>query len=340
MAKNKKIQVYDPPMCCSTGVCGPDVDPKLVQFAGDVEWLQKQGVAVERFNLSSNPGAFAGNPLVTGALKQYGNECLPLIIIDGAVISRGVYPSKKALAGFAGLDYKDDVEPDSIKSITKSGTQDSEAVCGPECNCSKPPANNKMKITVGLVIVLVAVGIFVYKLIKPTPISKTVSTSTYAAVTDETNTNITSPSVEQPKVPVVKASQTPKKMYIGEYLDSISSLNTVAVDLDAVFILVPRKEKESVKKETETAMLGAQSTLKTKGISVGLYTLRTAAPEYQAIIQQFSPPAIVVACKGRGMNAVPGDVTETELLQAFVAVSQAGGCGAGSTCGPGNQSCK
>jgi hypothetical protein len=22
-----KVQVFDPPMCCSTGVCGPEVDP-------------------------------------------------------------------------------------------------------------------------------------------------------------------------------------------------------------------------------------------------------------------------------------------------------------------------
>jgi arsenite methyltransferase len=42
------IQVYDPAMCCSTGVCGPDVDPALVRFAADVKWLQERGVPVER----------------------------------------------------------------------------------------------------------------------------------------------------------------------------------------------------------------------------------------------------------------------------------------------------
>ena len=340
--ENKKLQVYDPPMCCSTGICGPDVNPELINFAGTLDWLKKQGIVVERFNPSTNPGAFYDNKAVNDALKQHGNECLPLILVDGAVVSRGVYPSKKALAEFAGLDYKDDVEPDISKSTTKSETQDSEAVCGPECNCSKPPANNKMKITVGLVIVLVAIGIFAYKLTKSTPISKTaVSPNTYAAATDETTTKIASPPAEQPNVPIVQSNQTPKKMYyVGEYLESINSLNTVAVDQDAVFILVPAKEKESVKKETETAMLGTQRTLKTSNVKVGLYTLRTSASDYASISSQIKPPAILVACKGRGMNAVQvEDITETKLLQAFLAVSQAGGCGTGSTCGPGNSGC-
>jgi hypothetical protein len=42
------VTVSDPPMCCSTGVCGPDIDPKLAQFAGDLDWLEEQGVDVER----------------------------------------------------------------------------------------------------------------------------------------------------------------------------------------------------------------------------------------------------------------------------------------------------
>src|SRR5579883_1397331 len=46
------VLVYDPPMCCSTGACGPDVDPVLVRFAADLAWLQEQGVAVQRYNLS------------------------------------------------------------------------------------------------------------------------------------------------------------------------------------------------------------------------------------------------------------------------------------------------
>ena len=29
----KKIEIFDPAMCCSTGVCGPGVDPELLRMA-------------------------------------------------------------------------------------------------------------------------------------------------------------------------------------------------------------------------------------------------------------------------------------------------------------------
>jgi hypothetical protein len=224
-------------------------------------------------------------------------------------------------------------------NLKESVGQNEETVCGPGCDCSKPPANNKMRITVGLIIVLIAAGIFAYKIIKPKPSQE--PPETYAGIADGNNTNITPPAAEQPNIPSVKEPKTQKKTYIGEYLDAFSSLNTVAADQDAVFILIPANEKETVSRETETAIQGTQRALKTNGVNTGVYTLRTSAPEYQSIKQQVSPPAILIACKGRGMNAVPVDgITETKLLQTYVGVSQAGGCGAGSTCGPSNQGCK
>ena len=51
------VRVFDPAMCCSTGICGPSVDPELVRFAADLDWLKSQGVSVERFNLSQQPAA-------------------------------------------------------------------------------------------------------------------------------------------------------------------------------------------------------------------------------------------------------------------------------------------
>lgn len=55
-----ELLVFDPALCCSTGVCGPEVDPALVSFAADLEWLRTRGVQVRRFNLAQEPGAFAG----------------------------------------------------------------------------------------------------------------------------------------------------------------------------------------------------------------------------------------------------------------------------------------
>ena len=70
----KTIHVYDKPMCCSTGVCGPQVDPALARFAADLDWLKTQGNQVERFNLAQQPGAFAENSEVRQILAARGNR--------------------------------------------------------------------------------------------------------------------------------------------------------------------------------------------------------------------------------------------------------------------------
>lgn len=97
------IHVFDPPMCCSTGVCGPVVDPQLTRFSGDLDWLAAQGVTVDRFNLAQQPQAFVNHDLVRAALEQDGEGCLPLVVADGRIVSRGVYPSRDVLAEAAGL---------------------------------------------------------------------------------------------------------------------------------------------------------------------------------------------------------------------------------------------
>jgi hypothetical protein len=99
-----EVEVFDPPMCCSTGVCGPSVDPALVTFAADLHWLANQGIVVERYNLAQQPQAFANSEVVKTALQQHGNECLPLILLNGAVISKGCYPSRDELARWTGVE--------------------------------------------------------------------------------------------------------------------------------------------------------------------------------------------------------------------------------------------
>jgi len=92
------LHVFDPPMCCSTGVCGPDPDDELVSFTGALRWLKRQGVTVERHNLGRNPDVFVETPLVYNALQEHGQDVLPLLIVDEEVISRGSYPSREELA--------------------------------------------------------------------------------------------------------------------------------------------------------------------------------------------------------------------------------------------------
>ncbi len=96
------ISIYDPAMCCSTGVCGPGVDPDLARFAADVDWLRQQGVSVERFNLSQQPRAFAETPAVKDALSR-GTGVLPLVLVGERVAVEASYPSRETLAALAGV---------------------------------------------------------------------------------------------------------------------------------------------------------------------------------------------------------------------------------------------
>ena len=95
------VEVFDPPMCCSTGVCGPSVDPVLAAFAADLGWLADQGVMVERHNLSQEPKAFADSSLVRELLAERGDAALPAVVVDGALRSSDRYPSRSELEGWA-----------------------------------------------------------------------------------------------------------------------------------------------------------------------------------------------------------------------------------------------
>lgn len=97
------LQVFDPALCCSSGVCGQDVDARLVQAAADIEWARSQGAQIERFNLAQQPLAFAQNEAVRGFLERSGQEALPITVLDGQVVLAGRYPSRQQLSQWAGL---------------------------------------------------------------------------------------------------------------------------------------------------------------------------------------------------------------------------------------------
>ena len=97
------IQVFDPALCCSSGVCGIDVDQALVSFSADADWAQQNGAQIERFNLARQPLAFAENQTVKAFLDTLGADALPLILVDGEVLLSGRYPNRAELAGWASI---------------------------------------------------------------------------------------------------------------------------------------------------------------------------------------------------------------------------------------------
>lgn len=99
----KSIQVFDPAMCCSSGVCGTDVDQKLVSFSADVAWANQNGITIERFNLAQQPMAFAENAVVKGLLERSGETALPVILVDGEMALAGRYPTRDELMRWTGV---------------------------------------------------------------------------------------------------------------------------------------------------------------------------------------------------------------------------------------------
>lgn len=97
------IQVYDPALCCSSGVCGVDVDQVLVSFSADVEWARQNGANIERFNLAQQPMVFAENAVVKAFLERSGPEALPLILIDNEMALAGRYPTRAELTRWLGI---------------------------------------------------------------------------------------------------------------------------------------------------------------------------------------------------------------------------------------------
>ena len=109
------IQVFDPALCCSTGVCGVEVDQQLVSFSADVDWAKQNGAQIERFNLAQQPMAFAESAVVKGFLERSGQEALPLVLVDGEVALAGRYPNRAELARWAGIAQAA-AEPEAAKA--------------------------------------------------------------------------------------------------------------------------------------------------------------------------------------------------------------------------------
>ena len=112
------IEIFDPALCCSSGVCGVEVDQKLVDFAADVDWAKKSGAQIVRFNLSQQPMVFAERAVVKGMLERTGEDALPLTLVDGEVALAGRYPTRADLARLAGIALP--LEPVSITSATSN----------------------------------------------------------------------------------------------------------------------------------------------------------------------------------------------------------------------------
>lgn len=114
-----KMIIFDPAMCCPTGLCGPVIDMELLRISTAIGNLEKNGVKVERYNLNSNPQAFVDNIVINEILNRDGVDVLPVTIVDGKVVKTKKYPANNELIKFLG------VPEDYLKAKEKPAVKDS-----------------------------------------------------------------------------------------------------------------------------------------------------------------------------------------------------------------------
>lgn len=126
-----KIRVFEPALCCNTGVCGEDLDQELVSFTADLAALKAAGADIERHNLANDPTAFAEDDTVKAYLQVAGSGGLPLTVVDGVTVATGKYPSRDQLLTYAGLNRAS--EPTVAPLVMVESSTD--ACCGSDGGC-------------------------------------------------------------------------------------------------------------------------------------------------------------------------------------------------------------
>ncbi|MDV4150841.1 arsenite efflux transporter metallochaperone ArsD [Clostridium sp. AL.422] len=110
----KKMIIFDPAMCCSTGVCGPSVNPELLRISTILNNLNNKGILVERYNLTSNPQIFVDNKTINEILMKQDVNVLPVTMVDGKVVKMGSYPTNDEICSLL------EISPNLLKAEIKS----------------------------------------------------------------------------------------------------------------------------------------------------------------------------------------------------------------------------
>ncbi|MFB6468643.1 arsenite efflux transporter metallochaperone ArsD [Cytobacillus sp. Hz8] len=115
----KKIQIFDPAMCCSTGVCGPSIDPELLRMSFIVSNLKKRNYPIERFNLGTDTDAFINQEKVNNLLNDKGPDVLPIVLVEGEVALTNQYPSNEEMEGWTGIPASELTQKPKIRLSLK-----------------------------------------------------------------------------------------------------------------------------------------------------------------------------------------------------------------------------
>ncbi|TWD91637.1 arsenical resistance operon trans-acting repressor ArsD [Neobacillus bataviensis] len=102
-----KVEIFDPALCCATGVCGPSVDPELTRVATAIFLLEKKGYDIKRYNLGFEPAIFVENKEVSKVLHEKGPNSLPITLVEGEIAKIGTYPTNDEFAEWFGVQTEE-----------------------------------------------------------------------------------------------------------------------------------------------------------------------------------------------------------------------------------------
>ncbi|GAK56670.1 arsenical resistance operon trans-acting repressor ArsD [Candidatus Vecturithrix granuli] len=98
------IEIYDPPMCCPGGMCGPTIDPALLAVDDAILRIKKTqngNVTIVRYSLTQQSGKFMQHPGVFELLKTQGVAALPVTTVNGKIVKQQEYPSYEQLSNWS-----------------------------------------------------------------------------------------------------------------------------------------------------------------------------------------------------------------------------------------------
>ncbi|MBM7710899.1 arsenite efflux transporter metallochaperone ArsD [Enterococcus xiangfangensis] len=102
----KKLELFEPAMCCSTGVCGPSVDEELLMVTSVFEIFEGlDSIEAARHNLTGDPDAFVNQPAVLKLLQEKGNDILPVTLLDGEIVKEGAYPTLEEFGTYGDVHF-------------------------------------------------------------------------------------------------------------------------------------------------------------------------------------------------------------------------------------------
>lgn len=109
----KTMKLFEPAMCCSTGLCGVSVDPELLRISTVLDTLKKHGIEVPRYNLNHAPMEFVSDKSIHEFINVHGDEGLPAVTLDGEIVLSGRYPTNEEITAWLELPADLLLEPES-----------------------------------------------------------------------------------------------------------------------------------------------------------------------------------------------------------------------------------